>query len=112
MAARPCSDPVAELGELGRFGTNIQGKLAPIGDKVYDQRVTTMINALRRRQIELQHIKEGSFRFVPADKTLDYWIKYGSIRSIWSLELSMYYHALIDRKHAVIKVPTIFITPV
>ncbi|MBR5895163.1 MAG: hypothetical protein IKZ13_06450 [Akkermansia sp.] len=39
-------DPVAELGELGRFGNNIQGKLAPIGENVYDERVTAMINAL------------------------------------------------------------------
>lgn len=53
-------NPEAELGELGRFGDNLQGKLQPIGEKFYDQRVANMITALKRRQRELQHIKEGS----------------------------------------------------
>ncbi len=34
-------DPQAELGELGRFGTNIAGKLQTIGEDTYDTRVTT-----------------------------------------------------------------------
>ena len=49
-------DPVAELGELGRFGSNIMGKLTPVGHDAYDQRITNMREALSRRLKELRHI--------------------------------------------------------
>lgn len=50
-------EPLAELGELGRYTGRILSRFTPRGNDIYDARLISMQQACHRRIRELQHLK-------------------------------------------------------